>query len=154
MAKHYILRVGDGENFRKGSEVNTWAVRSGNTGFLKNVNPGDKLWFITKKQKGDVHRGKIIAVADFVAKNMRVFGPLISTSKTNEDLGWDEKGGVCDVEIHYNNLYNLTECKLFTGQKNQTTISAYDNFKERLLVNLEVEYEYICKYSKIKLDMS
>jgi hypothetical protein len=154
MSKHYILRVGDGINFTNSSNVyNTWAVKSRNKSFLEKVKTGDKLWFIKNKTKGDIHAGKIIAVVDFVSKNDRVIGPLISTTPDNELLGWDDKGGFCDIEIHYNNLYNLTDCELYTGQKFQTTVCEYDNIKEGLLVNLVIEYEYICKYSGVKTCM-
>jgi len=126
-----------------------WAIKSKYKTFLKNVKVGDKLWFVKNKEKGDVYNGKIIAVVDFVSKNERVIGPLLSTTPNNDDLGWDEKGGHCDIELHYNNLYNLTDCNLFTGQKGQSTLCHYDNIKEKLLVNLIIEYEYISKYSKV-----
>jgi hypothetical protein len=153
MSKHYILRVGDGNNFKNSSNVSIWAVKLRNKSFLKKVKEGDKLWFVKNKEKGDIYNGKIIAVADFVSKNERIVGPLISITPNNDELGWDDKGGFYDVEIHYNNLYNLTDCNLFTGQNNQTTICEYDNIKTGLLVNLIVEYEYISKYSKITKTM-
>lgn len=153
MSKHYILRVGDGVNFKNSSDVSIWAVKSRNKSFLKKVKEGDILWFVKNKEKGDMYPGKIIAVANFVSKNQRIVGPLIAITPNNDELGWDEKGGFCDVEIHYNNLYNLTDCNLFTGQNNQTTICEYDNIKDNLIVNLIVEYEYISKYSKITKTM-
>ena len=153
MSNHYILRVGDGNNFKNSSNVSIWGVKSRNKSFLKKVKEGDKLWFIKNKEKGDIYNGKTIAVAEFVSKNERVIGPLISITPNNDELGWDDKGEFCDVEIHYNNLYNLTDCNLFTGQNNQTTICEYDNIKDGLLVNLIVEYEYISKYSKITKTM-
>jgi len=153
MTKHHILRVGNGNNFINSSPHGIWAVSSRWKTFLKYVEPGDKIWFVRSKQKGETQTGKIIAVADFVSKNERVVGPLIATTLTSDELGWDEKGGFCDIEIHYNNLFNLTDCNLFTGQKGQSTICDYDNIKEKMLVNLIVEYEYISKYSKITKKM-
>lgn len=97
MSNHYILRVGDGNNFKNGSNVSIWAVNSRNKSFLKKVKEGDKLWFVKNKEKGDIHNGKIIAVADFVSKNERVIGPLIAITPSNDELKWDEKGGFCDV---------------------------------------------------------
>lgn len=144
---YHILRVGDGNNFRNSSHRSIWAVKETKTGFVNNVKEGDILWFIRNKVKGQKGNGKVIAVATFVSKNKRVIGPLLSITPTNDELGWDEKGGFCGVELHYKNLYNLTDCKLFTGQKNQTTICEYSNCK--LSVNLVVEYEYICKYLQI-----
>lgn len=153
MSKHYILRVGDGNNFKNSSNVSIWGVKSRNKSFLKKVKEGDKLWFVKNKEKDDDKNGKIIAVADFVSKNERDIGPLISITPNNDELGWDKKGDFCDIEIHYNNLYNLTDCHLFTGQNNQTIICDYDNIKKSLSVDLIVEYENICKYSKITRTM-
>jgi hypothetical protein len=153
MPNHFILRVGDGVNFKNGSKHSTWAVKSRYISFLENVKEGDILWFIENKKTGDLFTGKIIAVAEFVSKNKRDTGPLLSLTPTDDELGWDKLGKYYDVEIHYTNLYNLTDCKLFTGQKNQTTICEYDKIKEGLLLNLIVEYEYISKYSKITRTM-
>jgi len=97
MPNHFLLRVGDGNNFRNSSNVSTWAVKQRNKSFLKQAKEGDKLWFIQKK-KGDINNGKIIAVADFVSKHERVTGPLLSITPSNDDLGWDDKGGFCDSD--------------------------------------------------------
>lgn len=145
---HYLLRVGDGINFMNSSNKGIWAVKSWNKSFLKNVKEGDILWFIRSKKPEDISTGRIIAVATFHTKNERIFGPLISTA-TNDELGWDEKGVNCDIEIHYTNLYNLLSCQLFTGQRGQQVITNYHKIKDDLLVNLIVEYEYICKYANI-----
>ncbi len=150
MAQHYILRVGNGKNFVNSSHLGIWVVKSKNKTFLASVKEGDILWFVRNKESCDISTGKVIAVVQFVSANKRnIGGPLISITPDNDELGWDEMGGDCDIEIHYNNLYNLTNCSLYTGQNNQTTICAYENVKERLLVNLIVEYEYIVRYSNI-----
>ena len=62
---HYILRVGNGENFKNGSTRHLWAVKDSHKSFLENVKQGDKLWFIRSKTPEDTHSGKIIAVAKF-----------------------------------------------------------------------------------------
>jgi hypothetical protein len=149
MSKHYIIRVGDSVNFKNSSDLGIWAVKSRCKTFLQIVKEGDKLWFVKNKVKNQTLSGKIIAVADFVSKNERVHGPLLSLSLTNEELGWNEKGEEYDIEINYNNLYNLSRCNLFTGQKGQTTIMDYDKVKESLMINLVVAYENITIYSKI-----
>jgi hypothetical protein len=145
MSNHYILRVGNSNNFKNSSNVSIWAVKPRNKSFLKKVKEGDKLWFVKNKEKCDIHNGKIIAVADFVSKNKR--------DRTDDELNWDKKGANYTIEIQYNNLYNLTDCNLFTGQNNQTTICEYNHVKNELLVNLITEYEYIYKYSKITTKM-
>lgn len=146
---HYIFRVGDEECFVNSRNKHIWAIRSSYKTFLKNVKIRDVLWFVRNKQIEDIHSRKVIAVANFVSSNDRIIGELISTL-TNEELGWDDAGKYCGTEIHYNNLIDLTNCKLFTGQKWRTVVVNYDNIKEKLLVNLRTDYEYICKYSNSK----
>jgi len=158
MSNHFIIRVGDGENFVKGSVYSTWGCRSTNKSckpinksFLSKVKEGDKLWFVRSKKKQDMTVGKIIAVATFVSKNKRETGPLISLTPDNETYGW--KGGEnYDIELHYTQLYNLSNCNLYTGQKGQQPIMDYETNKQSLLVNLHVEYEYIVKYSNVVKD--
>lgn len=143
---HFTLHVGDGENFIKGQKFSLWAIRSKNKKFLKKVRKGDILWFIRGKRAGDIHLGKVIAMAVFESYNKRELGPLINTTMDNYDLGWSEKGGFCDIEIHYSNMYNLSQSSLFTGQKRGNVVCDYDNIKDKLLVNLRMEYESIVKY--------
>ncbi len=147
--KHWTFRVSDGNNFINSSHESMWAVNSKNKTFLKKVKEGDKLWFIKDKVKDDLHFGRIIAVATFVSKTKRDEGILISLTPTSEELGWDEKGGYCDYLINYTDLYNLSECNLFTGQRRGNTVCDYDNVKDKLLINLSTEYDNILKYSKI-----
>jgi len=147
MVQHFILRVGDGLNFRNSSKMFIWAVKSRNKTFLLRVKKGDKLWFIQNKSKDDTQVGKIIAVADFMSHNKRDIGPLISITLSNDELGWND-GDKYDVEIHYSNLYNLTDCELYSGYHNQNTIWDYDNVKSKFTVDLILEYDYICRYSK------
>jgi hypothetical protein len=157
MSNHYILRIGDGINFKNSSKFHIWGVESKWKTFLKNVKKGDKLWFMINKDKNkkDTDNGQLIAVADYDYHNKRIIGDLISLTLTNEELEWDgEQAKKCDIEIHYNNLYNITYCNLFSNIKGQSTIRIYDDkCKEKMLINLIVEYEYIVKYSKILKNM-
>jgi hypothetical protein len=151
---HYILRVGDGENFINGFAKHLWAVKDSHKSFLEKVKQGDKLWFIRSKTSEDLYSGKIIAVADFEYKNERIVGPLVSLTPSNEELNWTgNEGGFCNIEIHYTNLYNLTALNLYTGQRGQCVVTNYNNVKEKLLVNLPEEYERIVYYSQITNSM-
>jgi hypothetical protein len=152
MSNNYLLRVGNGNNFMNSVPLSIWACKSKYKTFLSNVKEGDKLWFIRNKQKGSPHNGKVIAVADFVCKNKRETGPLVSITPDNEELGWDQVGDTCDIEIHYTNLYLLNECNLYTGQNGQSAVVEYEHIKEKCLVNLCVEYEYIVKYCNVVKD--
>ena len=155
MSKHYIIRVSDGINFINSSNLAIWGIKKRQTSFIKNVKKGDKLWFVKNKLKGDQHTGKIIAVTDFVSMNKRNTGPLLSITPNNDELGWDkEKGSMCDIEIHYNNLYDLTNCNLHTKLKGQTTICNYENVLNSIQINLIVEYENVStKYENISKTM-
>jgi len=151
---HYILRVGDGENFVNGSTRNLWAVKDSHKSFLENVKQADKLWLIRSKTSEDLYSGKIIAVADFEYKNERIVGPLVSLTPSNEELKWTgSEGGDCNIEIHYTNLYNLTALNLYTGQRGQCVVTNYNNIKDKLLLNLPEEYERIVYYSQITNSM-
>ena len=144
----WLLRVGDGENFKNSSKYNIWGINTTTSPFGKhfvnNVKPGDRLWFI----KGNSN-GKAIAVATFVSHNLRELGPLINFTMTNEELGWTNNGPrwTSNVEVHYTDLYGLNDCELLTHIKGAASIRKYD--KKTCSVNLAVEYSYIIKYSKV-----
>lgn len=146
MTTHWIFRVGNGKNFVQGSRFNIWGIQSTtNDGkhFIKNVKPGDILWFITNKSQG-----LIIAVSTYRSHNKRVFGPLLDISMTNKELGWtnDETDWISDIEIHYTDLYNVSNCELLTKLKSQTCIMKYN---QNCCVVLPVEYSSIVRYSKV-----
>ena len=147
MTTDWLLRVGDGENLKNSSKYRIWGISSKistNKHFLKNVNPGDRLWFVKSKSQG-----KLVAVATYRSHNLREFGPLIDVSLTNEELGWVGDGD-WDVEVHYSDLYGLSECDLLSHIKCQTPIRKYD---ETCRVNLAVEYSYIVRYSRVTFEL-
>ena len=143
MATHFLLRVGDGDHFRSSSSLNTWGVTSSHSdvkGFLKIVKEGDLLWFVQSKSKG-----RIIGVSTFVSMNIRETGPLIAVTPTNEELGWTKKDGDWDTEIHYKNLYHLSEFNLLSKIKSPLVIRQYS---EKCKIDLPNEYKYIVRYVK------
>lgn len=97
-------------------------------------------------------QGKLVAVAIYRSHNSRVFGPLIDISRTNEELGWTGSGKdwTADIEVHYSELYGLSNCELLTHIKGPATIRKYD---EKCRVNLPIEYSYIVRYSKVTLEL-
>lgn len=146
MISDWILRVGDGENLKMSSKYRIWGISSKsppNKYFLKNVKPGDRLWFVKSKSQG-----KILAVATYSLHNEREFGPLIDISFTDDQLGWTGSGSewTANVEIQYSDLYGLNDCELFTHIKGPSTIRRYD---KKCRIDLAVEYSYIVRYSKI-----
>ena len=146
--KHWLLRVGDGTHFTNSSRHLVWGINSQHPGFphfLQNVEEGDLLWFI----KG-ASSGQAIAVSTYRESKKRMLGPLISMTMTNEELGWTEKDGDWDYEVHYTNLYNLTECDYFTKIQSPREVRLYN---EKCCINLPDEYPRIVRYSKITTTM-
>lgn len=144
---HFILRIGDGRNFNASSSKSIWGINSEHKQskfFLKNVRNGDKLWFVTKES-----RGQIVAVATYTNTNYRINGPLFNITDTNEELGWEGEGN-WNTEVHYKDLYNLTECNLKSEIKGNGAIRRYNaNCK----VNLVTEYQHIVRYSRVTTNM-
>ena len=140
MATDWILRVGDGENFMNSSDYRIWGIQAKTSPagkyFVKNVNPGDRLWFVTSNSKG-----KIIALATYVSHNDRVRG----TTMSNEELGWTGEGPdwISNIEVHYTHLHLLSNCNLLTNLKGNVTVRKYK--PETCSVNLPVEYENILR---------
>lgn len=140
-SNHWLIRVGDGDNFKNSSKYKIWGCKSNlSKSFLKEVNPGDKLWFITNKSKG-----KIIAVASFESHNKRIFRPLVLLSMSDCELGWTNNSTM-DIEIHYTDLYNLNYCELNINLKSIILITKYVNNNNKYDIDLSQEYKYIVKY--------
>ena len=144
MPNHFLLRIGDGKHFNSSSSKFIWGVNSKNNSipqFLYNVKAGDLLWFVKSRSKG-----QIVVVATFKETKNRILGPLISLSPTNEDLGWVNTDGNWDTEIHYTDLYNLTDCNMFSEIKSPLVIRLYN---DKCKVNVFEEYPNIVRYSKV-----
>ena len=127
----YLFRVGDGGNFWNSSHLRIWGTK-GLAG-LKEIKKGDRMWFITNNSGGH-----IIAVSTF---DMII--PRTDSSFSDEELGWTGNGG-WDYEIHYNNLYNVSNLNYLTNIKNQNSVS---KATEKCQVNLPKEYSLIVQYS-------
>lgn len=148
MVNHWMLRVGNGKHFINSSTYNIWGINSSHSHckyFLRTVKKGDKLWFV--KNCSD---GQLIAVSTYKSYNTRIVGPLIKLNLTNTELGW-EKDGNWDIEVHYENLYNITKCSLLSKIKGPCTIRLYN---EKCVIDLPNEYDNIEKYSKVTNTMN
>lgn len=144
MATHWLLRVGNGQDFIRSSSKLTWGFDSSSThgkAFLGNVAPGDLLWFVKSESKG-----LLLAVATLDAIKRREVGPLIAVTATNEELGWTRESEPSDTEIKYSDLYNVSMCGLHSEIRSPLTIRKYS---EKCKVNLPLEYANIVRYSKV-----
>ena len=145
MSIDWILRVGDGANLISSSKYRIWGIQSSspnNKGFIKNVKPGDRLWFVKNNSNG-----KILAVTIYRSHNAR-----LCDSITNEELGWTGEGTnwTSDVEIHYSDLYKLDDYDLLTHIRGVASIRKYN---ENCRVDLPVEYSYISRYCKTVVEL-
>lgn len=152
MVQHWIIRVGDGIHFISSSKFNIWGINSkdkcNTSKFLKEVHEGDILWFVTSNSKG-----KAIAVADFKELKERQTGPLVNFTQTNEELGWTKSEGDWDIEIHFNELYNINELNILTRIRSPRTYRRYSDNIDKIPVNLVEEYANIVKYTKVTREM-
>ena len=150
MTTDWILRCGDGKNLKNSSKYRIWGISSEittNKHFLKNVKPGDRLWFVKSKSQG-----QLVAVAIYGSHNSRELGPLIDISLTNEELGWTGNGEhwSADIEVHYTDLYGLSDRNIFTRIKGSATIRKYN---EKCKVYLPEIYGEIVTYSRVTLEL-
>jgi len=52
---HYLIRIGDGNNFRQANKFNAFALNTNANSarfFINNVKPKDVLWFIESGSRG------------------------------------------------------------------------------------------------------
>ena len=150
MPQHFIFRIGDGTHFISSSSKYIWGINTNSKApfgkwFKSNAEEGDLLWFITGKSKGH-----IVAVATFTGTKERILGPLVELTYTNSELGWTKTKGDWNTEVHYKDLYNLTQCNLFSEIRCTSTIMLYS---EKCKVNLPTEYPHIVRYSKVSNSM-
>jgi hypothetical protein len=151
MTTEWILRIGDGRNFISSSKYRIWGIQNNTSSsgkyFVKNVKSGDRLWFVKSKS-----HGKILAVATYRSHNTREFGPLVKISMTDEELGWTGEGSewTSNIEIHYTDLYNVSECELLTHINGPSTIRKYC---DKCRVDLPTEYSYVVRYSRTTREM-
>jgi hypothetical protein len=138
MSKHWLLRIGNGNHFDNSSPKNIWGINSNyscSKSFIKNVKIGDYLWFV----KGNSN-GKIKSVAIFTGIQDRIIGPIIDITFNNRELGWTEKDGNWDKEIHYKNLHDLDSNNLYSEIKGACTIRRYN---QNCKINLPVYVQNI-----------
>jgi len=132
--KHWIVRVGDGKNF-KNSKFPFWGVKATAPNVL-NIKSGDVLWFLCNKKNDN----KIIGMATFTKLLDKRNEPLIQIETINcTDQGWDGDNWV--LELHYTNLYNTEKQNIKIDEKlGQSPIISYNNNKSKIYEDLETHY--------------
>ena len=132
---HYLFRVGDATHLWSSSIYNTWGIHSSTSGskfFLKNVNPGDCLWFVKGKSGG-----LIVASAIFEYSVKRINGECVPFEK----LGWVNVDGNWDTDVHFKNFKKIENMNLLSKIKGSAANPRIYN--QRCLVNLPEIYSQV-----------
>ena len=145
--QHWIIRVGDGKNF-KNSKKPIWGINRGPNNNIKStvqnkLKKGDILWFLTPEQYGK----KVIGMAEYTHYYDSEEEPLIKLNTyTNEELGWngDQKW---DIQIHYKNLYDTENQNISFTVHNPRSIINYNTHFMDITENLQEHYNNYKKYS-------
>ena len=149
--QHWIIRVGDGQNF-KNSKKPIWGINRGPNNNIKStiqnkLTEGDLLWFLTPEQYGK----KIIGMAEYTHYYDSEEEPLIKLNTyTNEELGWDGEQK-WDIQIHYKNLYETEEQNISFTVHNPRSIIDYNTHFRDIEENLQEHYNNYKKYAKPKI---
>lgn len=145
--KHWLIRVKDGENFRK-SKYPFWGVKRGKYNCLKSlvkkISKGDIIWFFTNSD----HGGKAIGMAEYVEFYDREDEPLFPINTfTNIEQGW-EGDGEWDLQLHYTNLYNTEKQDIKIRIQCANTVLVYDTWKDKIKDDLILHYNNFKFYAE------
>lgn len=143
---HWIIRIGDGENFWRSQPFMTWGIESRNvtqTRFIQSAVAGDVLWFVTNRS-----RGRAVAVAVFHSVVERQTNDIVSGTLPDALLRWSGNGEWTH-EVRYEHLIDLRTCDVFTEIKGQVTIRKFDH--DKCAINLVNEYNNILRYINARL---
>jgi hypothetical protein len=144
---HWLLRIGDGRNFRN-SVYPFWSVKRGKNnsikGCVRNIAEGDILWFITNQSAG----GKIIGMAEFTymydIKEKPTSDMTIFSNSEQDWIGDD----VWDIQIYYKNMYKTENANINICIRCNSSILSYITFRDRISHNLYREYDMFLKYGQ------
>jgi hypothetical protein len=138
---HWLIRVGDGENFRN-SVYPFWGMKEGRNGcnktiINKKIKNGDILWFIVSKKYG----GNIIGMAEYLHCYDSKDESLVRINTfTNKEQNWsgDESW---NLQIHYCNLYITEIQNLSCIIQCASPINEYTKFKNKGIPDLPTHYK-------------
>lgn len=148
---HWIIRVGNGENF-KNSRYSFWGVKKGiGKGNIKTIvkkmRENDVLWFLTSKKFG----GKMIGLAEYDKFYDKDDEPLIKVNTySNEEQNWNGSD-VWSIQINYKNLYITERQNIKTCIPCSATILSYNTFKSRINIDLIKHYHNFKYYAEPKI---
>jgi hypothetical protein len=140
--KHYIIRVGDGDNFIR-QPYKVWGLSNKYKRPINNINANDVIWWLTNKNNGG-----IIEVAEFkncYNRNDDILGINTYTNTQQRWLGNKD----WNIQMHYNTVQKIDDKKLNKiFLQGASSIWAYntklkDKIKNDFNINLYHEYAVI-----------
>jgi hypothetical protein len=127
---HWLIRIGDGKNFKNSSNFNIWGVKetTSTKHFEKIVKKGDILWFVVSH-----NNGQAISFSEYISHNER--------TRTNKELGWENANNSNNwtIEINYKNLTNIENENYFTNIKGQNV--NIRKYNDKCKINLPQIYK-------------
>jgi len=135
--KHWIIRVGDGENLKK-SKHPFWGIRKGGNNLcqVKKINQGDVLWFLSNKLFG----GKIIGMAEYTHFVDADNEPLIQIDSIPEEKQ-EWSGNISSpIQLFYTNFYDTQQQSLSLIIQCAASIMNYDRFIHTISLDLKFHY--------------
>jgi len=145
--KHWMIRVGDGKNFKR-SKYPFWACKRGKGGCMKTIvekiNVGDILWFMTNKE----HGGIFVGMAEYAGFYDKEDEPLIQINTVSDAEQRWEGDAKWDIQLHYTNMYDTHKQKIVACVQCGGCILEYETFRYKMNVNLPEHYNHYKYYAE------
>ena len=150
--QHWLIRIGDGNNWHSASRYSRWDFRTRNKNsylipttntFCESVKEGDILWFVTAGSGGE-----IVGMAIFQRWEDRSW----IDDMTDKEIGYEnQERAIWDRTLYYRDLYDMRDrpqnMKFLTHIKSPTMFRKYNN---KCKVNLPLLYQNIMMFSGIR----
>ena len=145
--KHYIIRVGDGENLIKG-EYPMYGLKKRWKPHINKIKKNDILWFLKNKKNG----GCFMGIAKFTGYTDRDLDLRHEKTFSNEEHNWkgDEEWV---IQIRFEDYRDITKTDIKAVIRCALTVMSYDTFKgKENFPNLVNEYNNFQKYQSTKIE--
>lgn len=139
--EHWIIRIGDGENF-KNSKYPFWGLINHWKPYASKIKENDILWFLCNITNDN----NVLGMAKFTKMLDKRDEVLINIETTNNiEQGWD--GDNWDLELHYTDLYDASNSDIKITLPFNLSIINYNKHKDKITENLVEHYNGFKKYA-------
>jgi hypothetical protein len=118
--KHWLLRIGDGNNFKNSIQHNIWGLKEINSkSFIKEVKENDVLWFIPTNSNG---------LLAYVAEYKCSYKENDANNTYDINNLWHKYADYSDtwnIIIEYKNLKNISNRNILSNIKGNSTLRRY-----------------------------